>query len=161
MLDYDQEAVRYDRTRGGVPWARAAAHAVLDLLPTRQGRLVDFAGGTGSVSGELSAAGLDVIVLDRSLGMLDVARSRLPGRVLGADATTVGKSAALGWPGHDTDRRGDVLGLAEASGLRLAGETSYVGHGQSNASGVEPVYPLVLLTRLGPAGRPTALQGPR
>ncbi|MYS11149.1 SAM-dependent methyltransferase, partial [Streptomyces sp. SID6041] len=33
MLDYETEAAHYDRTRGGVPRAGAAAEAVLRLVP--------------------------------------------------------------------------------------------------------------------------------
>ncbi|NEA49561.1 SAM-dependent methyltransferase, partial [Streptomyces sp. SID10815] len=33
MLDYDEEAGRYDALRGGEPRAAAAAEAVLALLP--------------------------------------------------------------------------------------------------------------------------------
>ena len=91
MLDYDAEAGRYDETRGGLRRARAAAASVLELLPSAPGLLLDVAGGTGIVSAELAcnARGLDVVVVDRSLGMLALARERLAGRVVAADATAL------------------------------------------------------------------------
>lgn len=85
-LCYDDEAERYDATRGGQERARAAAAAVAELVPGR-GTAVDVAGGTGSVSEELGRLGWSVLVTDASVGMLQVARRRLPGRVLQAAAT--------------------------------------------------------------------------
>ena len=85
-LSYDDEAERYDATRGGEERARAAAAAVAELVPGR-GTAVDVAGGTGSVSAELARLGWSVLVSDASLGMLRVAGRRLPGRVLQATAT--------------------------------------------------------------------------
>lgn len=85
-LSYDDEAERYDATRGGEDRARAAAAAVAELVPGR-GTAVDVAGGTGSVSAELARLGWSVLVSDASLGMLRVADRRLPGRVLQATAT--------------------------------------------------------------------------
>lgn len=85
-LSYDDEAERYDATRGGEERARAAATAVAELVPGR-GTAVDVAGGTGSVSAELARLGWSVLVSDASLGMLRVAARRLPGRVLQATAT--------------------------------------------------------------------------
>ncbi len=83
---YDREAPRYDASRGGAERARAAAQAVLGLVPAT-GSCLDVAGGTGSVAAELAAGGLDVVVADRSTGMLRIAVQRLPGRVVAADAT--------------------------------------------------------------------------
>jgi len=85
-LSYDDEAERYDATRGGEERARAAANAVAELVPGT-GTAVDVAGGTGSVSAELARLGWSVLVTDASVGMLRVARRRLPGRVLQATAT--------------------------------------------------------------------------
>jgi ubiquinone/menaquinone biosynthesis C-methylase UbiE len=85
-LSYDDEAERYDATRGGEERARAAATAVAELVPGT-GTAVDVAGGTGSVSGELARLGWSVLVVDASAGMLRVAARRLPGRVLRATAT--------------------------------------------------------------------------
>lgn len=83
---YDAEASAYDESRGGSARAGAAADAVLELAPER-GLCVDVAGGTGIVSERLAARGLDVLVVDRSTGMLRLASARLPGRVAAADAT--------------------------------------------------------------------------
>ncbi|MCW2758283.1 MAG: hypothetical protein JWO46_2029 [Nocardioidaceae bacterium] len=83
---YDAEATAYDDKRGGRDRARRAADAVLTLAPVG-GTCVDVAGGTGIVSAELAARGIDVLVVDRSVGMLGVAAARLPGRVLCADGT--------------------------------------------------------------------------
>jgi ubiquinone/menaquinone biosynthesis C-methylase UbiE len=70
----------YDETRGGTARGRAAAAAVAEVVPPG-GTLVDVAGGTGVVSAELARAGWSVLVVDGSLGMLERARLRLPGRV--------------------------------------------------------------------------------
>ena len=78
---YDAEATVYDESRGGLERARAAAEAVVSLVPA-EGRLLDVAGGTGIVSAELARLGFDVVVTDLSQGMLRVAEGRLPGRVL-------------------------------------------------------------------------------
>ncbi len=83
---YDREAPAYDASRGGAERARAAAEAVLTLVPAT-GLCVDVAGGTGSIGAELAGHGLDVVVVDLSAGMLRIAASRLPGRVAAADAT--------------------------------------------------------------------------
>jgi len=86
VLSYDDEAERYDATRGGQERARAAAEAVAELVATR-GTALDVAGGTGSVSAELARLGWSVLVADTSAGMLRVAQRRLPGRGLRATAT--------------------------------------------------------------------------
>lgn len=80
---YEREASRYDRTRGGVPRASAAAAAVSSLLPGSAGVVLDIAGGTGIVGSRL---GRSVVSLDRSFGMSSVAAGRLPGRVVMGDA---------------------------------------------------------------------------
>jgi ubiquinone/menaquinone biosynthesis C-methylase UbiE len=82
---YDREAAAYDESRGGTARARAAADAVLRLVPPR-GTCLDLGGGTGIVSAELAQAGLSVLVADLSTGMLRVAGSRLPGRALAVSA---------------------------------------------------------------------------
>ena len=78
---YDGEADVYDASRGGSRRAEAAAAAVVGLVPPT-GRLLDVAGGTGIVGAELAARGFDVLVADLSPGMLRLAATRLPGRVL-------------------------------------------------------------------------------
>jgi ubiquinone/menaquinone biosynthesis C-methylase UbiE len=82
---YDAEAPRYDETRGGESRAEDAAAAVCRLVGSR-GRLLDVAGGTGIVSAALAARGFDVLVCDLSVGMLALARDRLPGRAFAARA---------------------------------------------------------------------------
>ncbi len=86
MLDYDAEADGYDATRGGQARAWAAAQAVDALLPSGAVTVLDIAGGTGLVGAGLSAAGRTVLVSDESMGMLRLAASRHPGRVVRADA---------------------------------------------------------------------------
>ncbi|MEV0706326.1 class I SAM-dependent methyltransferase [Nocardia aurea] len=88
MLDYDDEAAEYDRTRGGLPRADAAASALGALLP-QQGVVLDLAVGTGIVAERLDALGHRVIGIDLSTGMLRHAARRLPGRVARADATAL------------------------------------------------------------------------
>lgn len=88
MLDYDDEAPRYDEERGGLARAKEAAAAVLRLVPA-SGVCVDLAGGTGIVSAELAAGGLEVLVVDLSHGMLRRAHERLPGRAIQARAESL------------------------------------------------------------------------
>ena len=85
-LSYDEEAERYDATRGGDERAQAAAAAVAELVPG-PGIALDVAGGTGSVSAALARLGWSVLVTDASVGMLRVAQRRLPGRVAQGTAT--------------------------------------------------------------------------
>ncbi|MFC9946290.1 class I SAM-dependent methyltransferase [Streptomyces pratensis] len=79
MLDYDAEAARYDATRGGLPRARAAAEAVLGLVPPPGRTLLDIGCGTGSVTEQIALArpGLRVFGADASYGMARVARQRI------------------------------------------------------------------------------------
>ncbi|MET9168915.1 hypothetical protein ABZW51_31100, partial [Streptomyces cellulosae] len=56
MLDYDEEAERYDALRGGEPRAAAAAEAVLSLVPRQARRLLDAACGTGIVTRRFPAS---------------------------------------------------------------------------------------------------------
>jgi SAM-dependent methyltransferase len=100
---YDAESDTYDDSRGGIDRARAAAAAIDALVPapaelgresadvvsSRRRVCLDLAGGTGLVSAELAALGWTVLVVDLSPGMLRVASSRLPGRVLRASADRV------------------------------------------------------------------------
>lgn len=88
MLDYDNEAAHYDRTRGGTPRAEAAAAALNGLIPSFS-LVLDLAVGTGIVAAELEALGHRVVGIDLSAGMLHSAAQRLPGRVARADATAL------------------------------------------------------------------------
>ncbi|GHH93073.1 class I SAM-dependent methyltransferase [Streptomyces capillispiralis] len=88
MLDYEEEAERYDTSRGGEPRARAAADAVLDLVPERARDLLDVACGTGIVTRRFAAAraGLRVTGVDLAASMTRMAAARLPGAVVRADS---------------------------------------------------------------------------
>lgn len=133
MLDYDTEADRYDRTRGGRPRARAAAAAVHELIrenlimetPVTDALVVDCAGGTAIVTAELAGLGHRVLVIDRSPGMLQHAVTRLPHRALCADATAApivdgGCAAVLTvWLLHLLDDVTEVV--AEAARLLVPG----------------------------------------
>ncbi|MFE9022516.1 class I SAM-dependent methyltransferase [Streptomyces sp. NPDC007808] len=86
MLDYDEEAQRYDASRGGEPRAAAAARAVLGLLPEGTRRLLDVACGTGIVTRRLAERdGLRVTGVDLATNMARQAAARLPGAVVLAD----------------------------------------------------------------------------
>lgn len=87
MLDYDEEAERYDAARGGEPRAAAAADAVLGLVPGGARELLDVACGTGIVTRRFAArAGLRVTGVDLSSAMTRMAAQRLPGAVVRADS---------------------------------------------------------------------------
>ncbi|MFJ9811905.1 class I SAM-dependent methyltransferase [Streptomyces sp. NPDC101158] len=86
MLDYEAEAARYDETRGGVPRARAAADAVLRLVPPGARTLLDLACGTGLVTERLARPGLAVYGADAAHAMLRTAAGRVPDGVVRADA---------------------------------------------------------------------------
>ncbi|MEV1019431.1 class I SAM-dependent methyltransferase [Streptomyces sp. NPDC050264] len=85
MLDYDEEATRYDATRGGEPRARAAAEALLALVPGSARTLLDLARGTGIVTRCLARPGLLPFGVDLADGMLRAAAPRLDGAVARAD----------------------------------------------------------------------------
>lgn len=89
MVDYNREADSYDETRGGVPRAEAAAETLAAILPGDVRHVVDVAGGTGLVASRLTRWGYDMLVCDRSHGMLDVARTRVPGRAVAGDAANL------------------------------------------------------------------------
>ncbi|ODA69775.1 class I SAM-dependent methyltransferase [Streptomyces sp. AVP053U2] len=88
MLDYDEEAGRYDASRGGEPRAAAAARAVLDLIPLGAHDLLDIACGTGNVTRRFPAVrtGLRVTGVDLAPSMTRIAATRLPGAVVRADS---------------------------------------------------------------------------
>ncbi|GAA2249492.1 methyltransferase [Streptomyces ruber] len=87
MLDYDEEAERYDVLRGGEPRAAAAAAALLGLLPHGARSLLDVGCGTGIVTRLLAAGrdGLRVTGADLTWGMARRAAARLPGAVVLGD----------------------------------------------------------------------------
>ena len=84
---YDAEAPAYDETRGGTARAASATTAIGRLVTGPPGTALDVAGGTGIVSAALAGRGWSVLVTDASMGMLRIARERLPRRVVAADAT--------------------------------------------------------------------------
>ncbi|NEA84849.1 class I SAM-dependent methyltransferase [Streptomyces sp. SID14436] len=87
MLDYDEEAERYDASRGGEPRAGAAADAVLALLPDTTRDLLDVACGTGIVTRRFTARpGLRVTGVDLAPAMTRRAAARLPGAVVRGDS---------------------------------------------------------------------------
>ncbi|GGX05960.1 methyltransferase [Streptomyces malachitofuscus] len=88
MLDYDEEAERYDALRGGEARAAAAAEAVLGLIPGGARDLLDVACGTGIVTRRFAAAraGLRVTGADLAPSMTRMAAARLPGAVVRADS---------------------------------------------------------------------------
>ncbi|MFE9675053.1 class I SAM-dependent methyltransferase [Streptomyces sp. NPDC006259] len=88
MLDYEEEAARYDASRGGEPRAAAAAEGVLALLPDGARTLLDLGCGTGIVTRRLAAgrAGLRVTGVDLAAAMARQAALRLPGAVVRADS---------------------------------------------------------------------------
>ena len=123
MLDYDLEAARYDQTRGGVARARAAAGAVLELVPADCAVLVDVACGTGIVTELLTAPGRTVVGVDMSAGMLALARPRLSDRggVARGDATRLPVAAGAAdavtfmWLLHLVDAPVAATAIAEAA----------------------------------------------
>ncbi|MFC4504284.1 MULTISPECIES: class I SAM-dependent methyltransferase [Streptomyces] len=87
MLDYDEEAERYDASRGGEPRAAAAAEAILGLLSPTARSLLDVACGTGIVTRRLAAGrdGLRVTGVDMAPAMVRQAAARLPGAIVRGD----------------------------------------------------------------------------
>lgn len=86
MLDYDDEAERYDALRGGEPRAAAAADAVLNFLPGGARDLLDVGCGTGIVTLRFREAGLRVTGVDLAPMMIRKAAARMPGAVVRADS---------------------------------------------------------------------------
>jgi ubiquinone/menaquinone biosynthesis C-methylase UbiE len=83
---YDAIATRYDRVWGG-RFAAAAASLAERLPLPESATALDLGTGTGIVLGALGARAARLYACDRSLGMVRVARARVPpGRCLGADA---------------------------------------------------------------------------
>ncbi|MFJ7204928.1 class I SAM-dependent methyltransferase [Streptomyces sp. NPDC098789] len=95
MLDYDAQARDYDATRGGAPRARAAAEALLGLLPPGTRTLLDLGCGTGIVTARLARPGLRVIGADSSYGMAARAARRGVPVVLASGTRLPVRTAAL------------------------------------------------------------------
>ena len=83
---YSPIADRYERVRGGDNRARQLRDALLPWLEPGW-TVCDVGAGTGIVSAQVAAAGVDVLGFDISIEMLGQARTRLPGRIAVADAT--------------------------------------------------------------------------
>jgi ubiquinone/menaquinone biosynthesis C-methylase UbiE len=86
----DRGAVRYDRR-----WAAYTAGSLAllrPLLPEAPGRLLDLGCGTAALAGALKAWGRTparYVGVDRSAGMLAVARRRAPGTLVRAEASAL------------------------------------------------------------------------
>ncbi|MFJ4846213.1 MULTISPECIES: class I SAM-dependent methyltransferase [unclassified Streptomyces] len=85
MLDHEREAARYDATRGGTPRARAAAEAVLGLVPRQARTLLDAGCGTGLVTQRYARPGLRVPGVDGATAMARMARARAGPGIMVAD----------------------------------------------------------------------------
>ena len=81
-VNFDRIASDYDATRGGDERASAAAAAVAAHLPA-DGPLLELGVGTGAVARRMPDS---VVGVDISTAMLEVARTRVPGRLAQADA---------------------------------------------------------------------------
>ncbi|MER7080417.1 Ubiquinone/menaquinone biosynthesis C-methylase UbiE [Saccharopolyspora kobensis] len=79
LADYaDRLAPGYEAMVGDVPDQIRAGQRLVDQLPAGS-RVLDIGSGTGRPTAEqLVAAGMDVVGIDISSGMLDIARKQLP-----------------------------------------------------------------------------------
>ncbi|HZN15108.1 MAG TPA: methyltransferase domain-containing protein [Acidimicrobiales bacterium] len=84
-INFDRIADRYDATRGGDERGARVAEIIAGYLP-RDEALVEIGVGTGLVA---QAMGSGVIGVDISEAMLDLARPRVPGRLVRADAAAL------------------------------------------------------------------------
>ena len=84
-VSFDRAAADYDRTRGGEERGVRYA-AILDPLFGGRGLTLEVGVGTGIVARGLAALGRDVVGVDLSPAMLDLARTRLGSRVANGDA---------------------------------------------------------------------------
>ncbi|GAA5196676.1 class I SAM-dependent methyltransferase [Rugosimonospora acidiphila] len=83
-VPFDRVASRYDATRGGTARGRQIGMDMHRWLGP--GPVLEIGVGTGLIAAELFARGHPVAGVDLSAPMLAVARERLPGRVVRADA---------------------------------------------------------------------------
>lgn len=166
MSYYDDEAVRYDATRGGAARAAAAAAAVESLLPDGARLVLDVAGGTGIVGSRLHRT---VVSVDRSAGMSAFAATRLPGRVVLGDGTalpfadgSVDAVTAI-WLLHLLDERNSARVVAEVARVLRPGGTFVTTVNKSAAHHPDALAPrrptddVARLTGMGlaPVGRTT------
>lgn len=122
-------ATIYDVINGAIflPWggSRRLRQSLVDALELRPGaRVLELGCGTGQVTERLTAAGADVVAVDRLAMMLDRARTRAPGAAfVEGDAMTVDVGAGfdrvvLSFVLHNFDAAGRVL-LLRRAGLAL------------------------------------------
>lgn len=80
MNEYDLFSACYDRFTEDVDYPARSRHllSLFERFDRRPRILLDLACGTGGFSYELAAAGIDVIGVDRSEGMLAAARAKQP-----------------------------------------------------------------------------------
>jgi SAM-dependent methyltransferase len=129
VLDHDDEAARYDATRGGDARADAAATAFGRLLPSSAGVVLDVAGGTGIVGARLRGVGRRVVSVDRSAAMAAIAATRLPGDVVLGDATGLPiadrgvDAVTIVWLLHLLDEAASAAVLAEVARVLRPGGT--------------------------------------
>lgn len=132
-VPFDRVASRYDATRGGPARGRQIGMDVHRWLVS--GPVLEVGVGTGLIGAELFARGHQVVGLDLSGPMLTVARERLPGRVVRADALAL--PIATGSVGNVViaavlhlvdDLR---LAVAEAARVLVSGGRLVIVHGRS------------------------------
>jgi SAM-dependent methyltransferase len=85
---YGRIANRYEQARGGSARAEQIHRALAPWLPTA-GVLCDVGVGTGIIADRIAVDGVRVVGVDVSVEMLQVARTRLPGRVAVADGAAL------------------------------------------------------------------------
>ena len=126
-MNIEWDAKGYASDFGFVP---GYGSAVADLLDAPEGsRVLDLGCGNGTLTTELAARGYDVVGLDASEAMLDLARNAHPElRFIQGDATSfelkepvdaVFSNAVLHW--IDAERQPEVLGHVAAA-LRTGGQ---------------------------------------
>jgi len=150
---YEQWAASYDEPRNGLfDFDEPTVHAILDDLPA--GAALDAACGTGRFASYLVAGGHQVIGVDSSPDMLDVARGRVPSAEF-----LVGELADLPLPDDSVDVVTCALALSHLPSLRPAmSEFARVLRpgGHLVISDVSPGLILrgSVVQALGPAGEP-------